>query len=115
MYPLDDKHGRHRYKGNWASNKKNGHGVMEWTSGQTYEGNWENGLRSGIGTQTWPEGARYTGSWHRDMRFVCSLDHTHTHTHSLSLSVVSHCLRVCTCFLTVSPCEQEWQGHVSMG
>ena len=35
------------YEGDWALNKKCGHGELIWTDGSRYEGQWKEDLRHG--------------------------------------------------------------------
>jgi hypothetical protein len=60
------------YEGQWANNKRNGQGCMNWkTSAEKYEGNWEDNFQSGFGAHIWLDGSteskllrnRYVGYW----------------------------------------------------
>lgn len=60
------------YEGEWANNKRNGHGTMNWlTTQEKYEGNWVDNFQSGFGAHIWLDGStdtkllrnRYVGYW----------------------------------------------------
>ena len=51
------------YDGDWIQGRPNGHGIIEWASGNKYVGGWLNGDRHGIGTYTWANGGKYVGGF----------------------------------------------------
>eukprot|EP01116_Phalansterium_solitarium_P006608 TRINITY_DN18931_c0_g1_i1.p1 TRINITY_DN18931_c0_g1~~TRINITY_DN18931_c0_g1_i1.p1 ORF type:complete len:233 (-),score=65.36 TRINITY_DN18931_c0_g1_i1:101-799(-) len=61
------------YKGEWAHDKKEGHGVYVWADGRTYDGEWKNDLRHGTGEYFVPNDKGelvkiYTGEWRNGMQ-----------------------------------------------
>jgi hypothetical protein len=52
-----------RYEGEFSNNRRNGVGVLVWSSGTMYAGQFTDNLRSGSGIETYPDGRRYEGKW----------------------------------------------------
>ena len=57
-----------RYEGEWADDKIQGQGVMEYNDGSVYSGLWENGSRHGEGEMQYKNGDVYIGCWENDRR-----------------------------------------------
>jgi hypothetical protein len=51
------------YVGEWANDKREGHGQCTWADGRVYRGAWRANFRCGLGKMTWPCGALYEGQW----------------------------------------------------
>ncbi len=57
-----------RYEGEWADDKIQGQGVMEYNDESVYSGLWENGSRHGEGEMQYKNGDVYIGCWENDRR-----------------------------------------------
>jgi len=56
------------YDGEWSNDKKNGFGIMKYSSGDHFEGNWENDKRYGRGIYYQKEKEWYLeGEWQKDI------------------------------------------------
>eukprot|EP00347_Sterkiella_histriomuscorum_P018419 403345580 len=50
-----------KYFGEYKSDKRNGHGVLQYVNGNRYEGAWLDDLFHGQGVYTWRDGSKYEG------------------------------------------------------
>jgi hypothetical protein len=70
MWRLGDRHGqgvytqgRRRYVGDWADDRREGHGFETYASGDEYEGAFVGDHRQGLGEYRYVGGSHYRGSW----------------------------------------------------
>ena len=55
------------YTGDWVGDKRDGYGMMKYSSGNTYEGYWSSDLKTGRGVMTWKTADElYVGDWLND-------------------------------------------------
>ncbi len=52
-----------KYTGGWVEDKKSGHGVFIWFTGDRYEGQYKDDMRNGKGIYYYATGNRYRGDW----------------------------------------------------
>jgi len=52
-----------KYHGEYADDKKEGHGVFTWPDGRKYDGAWLGGKQHGVGTYTSASGKSKKGEW----------------------------------------------------
>ncbi len=60
-------HEGEQYIGEWKDDQKSGHGIFTWPDGRKYVGKWENNRHNGLGTLTNSRGDRYTGHFKEDL------------------------------------------------
>jgi hypothetical protein len=58
----------HHYKGEFKMDKKDGHGVFEFSDGATYCGTFQDDLMHGHATTTYPDGSMYEGCYNLGVR-----------------------------------------------
>ena len=46
------------YDGEWARNKRNGYGIMQWADGDRYAGGWKDDKRDGEGIMVLSNGIK---------------------------------------------------------
>lgn len=56
------------YRGEWMSDRKQGHGVYQFPNGDRYEGEWADDIMSGDGVYLFADGSRYSGQFRRGLR-----------------------------------------------
>ena len=52
-----------KYVGQLEEDRREGHGVMHYFTGEVYEGEWKTDKWSGEGVYTWKNGDKYFGSF----------------------------------------------------
>ena len=57
-----------KYEGEYKEGKKNGKGIYYWADGRRYEGEYNEGKKNGKGIYYWASGKRYEGEWKEDMK-----------------------------------------------
>ena len=80
MYENDKKHGHgvfewesgNRYEGNYNDDERHGYGVMKWMDESTYMGMWDQGIQHGVGVMIFPDGVQRAGIFEENV-FVESL------------------------------------------
>lgn len=60
------------YTGEWANDKRNGHGVCERSDGLKYEGQWYNDTKCGYGVTTFKDGSKEEGKYKNNILIVDS-------------------------------------------
>ena len=55
------------YVGSWASNQRDGFGVLTFPSGAKYEGSWSKGYKHGTGFSL-KDGVKFEGKWIKDKK-----------------------------------------------
>lgn len=48
--------------------KKHGHGIFSWESGNVYKGNYKEDERDGYGEMYWTDGSQYKGDWKKGVQ-----------------------------------------------
>ena len=49
--------------GDWRNGKREGKGIISYSTGEKYEGEFRNGLKDGFGIETYNDGNKYIGEW----------------------------------------------------
>eukprot|EP00013_Stygamoeba_regulata_P011819 CAMPEP_0177686606 /NCGR_PEP_ID=MMETSP0447-20121125/33661_1 /TAXON_ID=0 /ORGANISM="Stygamoeba regulata, Strain BSH-02190019" /LENGTH=334 /DNA_ID=CAMNT_0019196745 /DNA_START=160 /DNA_END=1164 /DNA_ORIENTATION=- len=61
------------YNGEFADDKINGYGTLQWSTGMKYTGEWVDNKFEGRGTLVWKNGKKYEGSWRQSKPHGCGI------------------------------------------
>lgn len=75
MYANDKKNGHgifnwesgNRYVGNYKDDERDGYGVMKWTDESQYMGVWVQGIQHGVGVMVFPDGVKRGGTFEENV------------------------------------------------